>query len=237
MIYGPQMRLAGRIPDAQKHLCKNSPTVQPEGRQSAPVGPLLLPVRRLSSPETRSWEGWRFCFFFILKKKKVTMVEAGELFMKEKKDKVGWPAESTASRLQTWGQLLFLVSPVECGSRSFCVVDLPPPVWSTGRGDTHTQQGSSWKGSARLQSWSSRSQEERCFWSSAAAFFLKFFSSSWVQNKYIGNKLKPVNKVLVFLGFLWGLSETINRLWTSETVQNRRGQLMRKERWTEVART
>lgn len=60
------------------------------------------------------------------------MVEAGELFIKEKKDKVGWSAESAASRLQTWGQLLFLVSPVErgsaCGSHSFCVVDPTAPV-------------------------------------------------------------------------------------------------------------
>lgn len=89
----------------------------------------------------------------LLLKKKVTMVEAGELFMKEKKDKVGWSAESAASRLQTWGRLLFLVSPVERGAAcGFCVVDPPTPQSDPQAEDTQTQRGSSWKGSARLQS-------------------------------------------------------------------------------------
>lgn len=115
----------------------------------------------------------------------------------ERKDEVGWSAE------------ISLVFPVKrgstCGSRSFCVVALaetrdPPPVWSTDRGhtDTGTQQGSSWKGSARLQSWSSGSQEDRSFWSSSTAFFLRFFLSSWLQNKNIGEYTLACQQIFNF---------------------------------------
>lgn len=72
------------------------------------------------------------------------MVEARERFIKEKRDKVGWSAETPADV----GSSYSLLSPVQrgsmCGSRSFCVVALaetrnPPPPSDPQAEDTQIQ--------------------------------------------------------------------------------------------------